>query len=326
MPRRPSGLPRPSALQISKSSVLQILKRIDSDEASRQRVLKMETDFRRRIGSHVSALPVESARFEKFNTSPFVLMFYCKQRGYKYISQIEKDILPAKIFSSMETSAGRMVETVALPIYGWEPVPSSMHSGESVLDGRRIEGNILRLATLKSGPRCLNDEMSKDIASDIVRNCVGWAQYANVGDIDFSYGVLYGTKKISNKKDWHILRNICELIEPRDIIENANGQWHCVFTKDGIEVRVSVRIGVDWWNYLGNDQQTFVELCVALIRACVEPTNVDDSNHSFVISDLESIISTAIIPENYNVGILQESQYPWLFFLAKHFCDKIDNI
>ncbi|MFN8494925.1 MAG: PmeII family type II restriction endonuclease [Caldilineaceae bacterium] len=274
----------------------------------------------------MSALPAESARLEKFNTSPFVLMFYCKQKGYKHVSQIEKDILPAKIFSSMETSAGRMVETIALPIYGWEPVPSNMHSDESVLDGRKLGDNLLKLATLKSGSRCLNDEMSKDIASDIVRNCVGWAHQAHVSKIDFSYGVLYGTKKLSNKKDWHVLRNICELITPNDIVQNAHGQWHCIFIKDDVEVEVSIRIGIDWWNYLGNNEQTFIELCVALIRACVEPTNLNNGNPTFVISDLETIVSTKVVPDGYNVGLLQESQYPWLFFLVKHFCDEIENV
>ena len=60
----------------------------------------------------------------------------------------------------METSAGRMVETIVLPVYDWEIVPSEMHSVNSALDGKRLLGDELRLATLKSGPRCLNDEMS----------------------------------------------------------------------------------------------------------------------------------------------------------------------
>lgn len=325
MPRGPAGLPRTSAFPITKSSVLKSLRVIDSDKMSRQRVLDMEIQFRTRIGSHVSSLPLASARLERFNTSPFVLMFYCKQRGYNHVGQIEKDILPAKLFSSMETSAGRMVETVALPVYGWGAVPSSMHSDESVLDGRKLEDNTLKLATLKSGPRCLNDEMSKDIATDIVRNCFGWANQSGVKQIDFSYGVLYGTKKISNKKDWHILRNICELVGTNNIIESADGQWRCVFKKDGIKVAVNVRVGYDWWTYLGNNPQTFIELCVALIRSCVEPTNTIDDVNNYIISDLISITSTDIVPVAYNVGILQRSQYPWLFFLVKHFCDELLN-
>jgi hypothetical protein len=89
-----------------------------------------------------------------------VLLFYSLHHGLRHIHQIEEAILPAKLFSSMETSAGRMVETIVLPVYDWEIVPSEMHSVNSALDGKRLLGDELRLATLKSGPRCLNDEMS----------------------------------------------------------------------------------------------------------------------------------------------------------------------
>lgn len=317
------GLPKASTTIIRKSSLLRELQAIDSDPAARQRVLSMETEFRRRIDLHVSSLPAESAKFSKFNTSPFVLMIYCKQKGYNFVSQIEKDILPAKIFSSMETSAGRMTETVCLPVFGWETVLSGMHSNESVLDGRKIEKDLLRLATLKSGPRCLNDEMSKDIAKDIVQNCVGWAKYAGVTKVDFSYGVLYGTKRQSNKKDWYILRNIVENIPNSDVISSPSNKWDCSYRKDGVEVAVTVRIGQDWWSYLGYNTQTYIELCIALIRSCVLSTNFIEQPYEFVISDLGSIVSTATIPSNFNISLLQKSQFQWLFFLAKHFCDDI---
>jgi hypothetical protein len=63
------------------------------------------------------------------------MMFHSMKKGYRHIGEIESDILPAKVFSSMETSAGRMVETVVLPVFGWETVPSGMHTANSVLDG-----------------------------------------------------------------------------------------------------------------------------------------------------------------------------------------------
>ncbi|MFP4436456.1 MAG: PmeII family type II restriction endonuclease [Chloroflexaceae bacterium] len=323
MVRKLRSIPKADRLVLRKVDILAAVEEIDADINARQRILDMEIDFRQRIDSFISSLPMNSAKLEKFNTSPFVLMFYCKQRGYQHISEIEKDILPAKLFSSMETSAGKMTEVVALPIYGWSAVSSGMHSRKSVLDGMKLDSNILRLATLKSGPRCLNDEMSKDIAVDIVSNCVEWAREASVDNIDFTYGVLYGTRRISNKKDWHILRNICEQIPGNDISIPAENNWYCAFSKSDTHVKVSVRIGIDWWNYLGNHQNTFIEICIALIRACVVATNVVDPDRQFTIADLESVVSTDIVPADYNVSLLQRSQYPWLFFLSKHFCDDI---
>ncbi len=321
MPKNPD-LPRSEETVLSKLNLLDELKDVDLSNDARTRVLAMETAFRQRISNHVAGLPVESASFQKFNTSPFVLMFYAKQKGYSNISEIEEDILPAKLFSSMETSAGRMVQDVVLPIYGWENVESTMHSASSVLDGRRCEPGIVKLATLKSGPRCLNDEMSKDLADDIVAHAEQWAEEAGVDHVDFTYCVIYGTKKQSNKKDWHILRNIVETRGTRFVIQDPRHRWDCSFRIRGVRIDVAVRIGADWWAHLGNSH-TLMEIMCALIRACVVPASRPEQGVIYTISDLEEITSMDSVPDDFNVSLLQRSQLPWLFFLARHYCDKI---
>lgn len=324
MARGHAGLPRADKRVFRKPEILAMLRAVDTDPASTARVLALETEFRQRIQYHVEALPAEDAKFEKFNTSPFVLMIHCMKRGYSRISQIESDILPAKQFSSMETSAGRMVEAVALPAYGWEVVLSGMHSPNSALDGKKRSGDTLCVATLKSGPRCLNDEMSENFADSIVTHSRAWADEAGVRRIDFTYGVLYGTPKVSNKKDWHILRNVAQKVADGSITVSPNGRWDCAFTRDGIEVKVAVRIGSDWWTYLGGER-CLTELCAAMIRACVPPGDADPANQTYTISDLSQIVSTATVPTDFNVAILQRSQLPWLFFLARHFCDALED-
>lgn len=323
MPRN-ADLPRPGETVLLKGELLAELQSIDNSGESRARVLAMETAFRQRISGHVASLPTGSACFGKFNTSPFVLMFYAKQKGYSYVSEIEEDILPAKRFSSMETSAGRMVEDVVLPIYGWESVQSTMHSASSVLDGRKCEPTIVRLATLKSGPRCLNDEMSKDVADDIVGHAEQWAEEAGVDHVDFTYGVLYGTKRQSNKKDWHILRNIVETRGTRFVIQHPRQRWDCSFRIRGFRIDVAVRIGREWWTHLGGPH-TLTEIMCALVRACVTPASTPEQGVNYTISDLGYIVSTDSVPDDYNVSLLQRSQIQWLFFLARHYCDKIED-
>lgn len=296
---------------------------MDKDKQSAARVLKMETVFREKIKYHVEALPTSEAEFSKFNTNPFVLMIHCFKKQYRHISQIEQNILPAKVFSSMETSAGRMVEAVVLPIYAWQVVPSVMHSPNSVLDGKKRSGNTLCLATLKSGPRCLNDEMSENIADAIIGNSTAWAAEAQVKKIDFTYGVLYGSKKQSNKKDWHILRNIAEKLPQKSIKVHPRHGWACEYEKDGVKVAITIRIGIELWNYIAGSELAFLEMCVALIRACVSPSDTQPSDHEFTIVDLEEIISLEPVPSDFNVSILQRSQLEWLFFLARHFCDEL---
>lgn len=315
------GLPIGVSRVILKSDLLKQLTAIDADKTATNRVLAMETDFRKRITTHIESLPTSDACFAKFNTNPFVLLIHSRNKGYRHISQVEQDILPAKVFSSMETSAGRMVEQVVLPVYGWECVPSEMHTAYSVLDGKAKKGSVLCAATLKSGPRCLNDEMSENMADAILMNFKKWAKDAGVKEIDFTYGGLYGTQRQSNKKDWHILRNIEEKLSGGRILVSPSHRWDCAFRKDGIKVRVTIRLGTDLWNYIGGTGTAFVEVGAALIRACISPSDTQPSDYKFTISDLPEIISLDPIPENYNVSLLQRSQLEWLFFFARHFCD-----
>ena len=311
---------------LRKNEIFRALKGIDDSSDAKQRILAMENDFRTRIDGHLAVLPENSAQFQKFNTSPFVLMFYSKQQQYSHVWQIEKDIVPAKVFSSMETSAGRMVETVTLPVYGWETVPSTMHSVESVLDGRKEtnDGRFMA-ATLKSGPRCLNDEMAKDIGFDVITHAQAWANSHSATAVDFTYGVLYGTKKQSNKKDWHILRNMGEALPSTATVNSpCREKWDIGYQDGPLSVSAAVRVGIDWWDYLG-DENTWVELCVSLIRACVLPAQEDRQQRQYMIRDLSEIVDTSPIPDGYNVALLQNSQYEWLLFMARHFCDTLEN-
>ncbi len=317
------GIPRPGKFTLTKAQLLDALVAVDKDDASSSRVLAMETGFRQRISGHIASLPANDAKFAKFNTSPFVLMFYALHKGLSRISEIESAILPAKLFSSMETSAGRMVETVVLPVYGWEAAPSGMHTVDSAIDGRKKSGDTLCLATLKSGPRCLNDEMSENFADTIIANTAEWATAAGVTRIDFTYGVLYGTKSQSNKKDWHILRNIAKKLAAEVTVRPEN-RWDCSFTKAGVDVTVTVRIGIELWDYIAGHKSAFMEICAALLRACVKPTDAEAGTVKYSISDLEQIISLAGLPDSFNTKILQRSQLEWLFFVARHFCDSLE--
>lgn len=308
-------------LLISKASIYDALRWLDADAAARARVLQMESGFRKKIDTHLASLPAASAKFQKFSTSPFVLLFHSKRQGYERVSQVERDIIPAKVFSSMETSAGRMVEEVVLPVYGWEVVPSQMHSPESVLDGRKTDEDDFLAATLKSGPRCLNDEMAQHIGRDVVANLESWAKNHGTTKVEFTYGVLYGTKRQSNKKDWHILRSIAEILPPNTKVVASHRQgWSIAYHLNDIEASATVRIGIDWWTYLGG-QFAWLEMCLALIRACIPAAAVRSDVPEYVISDLESILDVSGLPDDFNVAIIQRSQIEWLLFLARHFAD-----
>ena len=322
MPRHPD-LPWPSPLLLNKASIFAGLKQIDENPDAVRRVLEMESQFRMRIGSHLVRLPEGRSRFAKFNTNPFVLMFYSKQQSYGRVAEIERDLVPAKVFSSMETSAGKMIEEVVLPVYGWDVVSSQMQSHESLLDGEKVvqgEGTYVG-ATLKSGPRTLNDDISRNIGNGLVTRAPSWAVSHGVQKVEFTYGVLYGTKKQSNKKDWHVLRYINELRPPQsEILKSHRRAWSIAYKDGPLTVSATVRVGIEWWEYLGN-ANTWMEVCCALIRACIVPVGVETDPASYSIVDLEDILEMRELDEVYNVSLLQKSQLEWLLFLARHLSD-----
>ena len=166
------------------------------------------------------------------------------------------------------------------------------------------------------------DGMSENFADAILSNSTAWAKEAGTNKIDFTYGVLYGTKKQSNKKDWHILRKIAGNL-PDGMKETPENKWHCRFEKDGVQVTVTIRIGVELWDYIGGHNLAFFEICTALLRSCIKPADTETGKYQYTIKDLEDIISIAEIPDAFNVKILQRSQLEWLFFFVRHFCDEI---
>lgn len=325
MAKKYPGIPQSPIFKLSKDDLLNSLEKIDSCSETRSRILKIENELEKKISSHINSMVASCSNLKDFNTSPYVVLIHAKKRNYSTIRELENDILPAKEFSSMETAAGKMIEDVLLPVYGWETVPSGMHSVYSSIDGKKIDSGILHLTTLKSGPRCLNDEMSENFADNIINNFPTWASDSNVKHIEFTYGVLYGTQRQSNKKDWHMLRKIKEKLRENDIIINPDGNWNCKFKKDGITVNVHIRIGCQWWEHLGGKTCT-LELASALIRSCINANAnlIDKVEQSYSICDLEKIVSTKEIPDNYNVSILQKNQLPWLFFFMYHFCDQFE--
>ena len=167
-----------------------------------------------------------------------------------------------------------MVEEVTLPIYEWDIPASGMHSAFSAIDGMKIGPAVGRFATLKSGPRCLNDEMSENFATSVLDHAPTWAQQIQIPEVEFTYGVLYGTPVKSNKKDWHILRNIAEKapLPPYGVnVSKAPAQsWSCRIDHNGIPVEATVRIGLDRWEHLGGPTCA-LEVWTAMIRACVAP-------------------------------------------------------
>ena len=304
MARGHPDLPVSPTVRLSKMGIFAGLQRVDSDPAARARVLEMEKRFRQRVDAYVTA----KARKGDPMTNPFVLMMHSRRMGYRHVAEVVRDIPAGAGFASMETEAGKMVERVTFEVFGWIIVESAMQTENTVLDAWKVDSGTLKCATLKSGPRCLNDAMSKDIGSDVAKNVIGWATANNARAVDFSYAVIYGTPLRSNKKDWHVLRNIAEALPAgSEVLTSHKKAWAFGYSHNGVKITAAVRLGIDWWDYLGGPD-TWIEVSAAFIRACIQPATDD-------------LQVAEPVPPDFNVAILQRSQLEWLVLAARHYCD-----
>lgn len=325
MPRgRNHNIPRANPILIDKQWILDQLRDIDNDPASRDRVLQMEMGFREKIGVMSDNLSTIDTPFKELNTSPFVLMALSYHKRYRRLIELEKGLIEGKAMSSIETSLGRMVEEITLPVYGWEPVPSMMHTPYSVIDGKHITPEVGKFATFKSGWRCINDDQVSSIAQKVVDNYQAWAREAGVNVIDFTIGILYGTYKLSNKKDWHIMDEAKKKMVERGygVITSPDQRWDCAFSDGSVELKMRVRIGIDLWTYIGNSDRTLVEVSTALVRACVVPDPSSPLVSEHLIEGINRITSLDSVPADFNVGIIQRSQLEWLFLVLSHYSDE----
>ena len=100
----------------------------------------------------------------------------------------------------------------------------------------------------------------------------------------------------------------------------AKARGRFAYSDGPLTVSATVRVGVEWWEYLGG-VDTWIELCCALIRSCITPVSGLQTVPNYTISDLPCILDLSVIDSGYNVSILQQSQLEWLLFLARHFSD-----
>lgn len=162
------------------------------------------------------------------STNPFVLAAYAELFDVQQLKQVDDIVAAAKVFSSIETAAGRVVEDVIPPFYGWQQVDSPGHTVLSEIDSARVVGDTIELVALKSGPMCINDSMVSQIANAVSNNWVDWSNHWGVDKVRYIVGMNYSTAKNSNKKDWHIVR----LAEERVAAQGVNVSSSCT-TPDG---------------------------------------------------------------------------------------------
>ncbi|MCT4555860.1 MAG: hypothetical protein N4A53_14320 [Pelagimonas sp.] len=263
------------------------------------------------------------------STNPFVLAAYAELFDVQQLKQVDDIVAAAKVFSSIETAAGRVVEDVIPPFYGWQQVDSPGHTVLSEIDSARVVGDTVELVALKSGPMCINDSMVSQIANAVSNNWVDWSNHWGVDKVRYIVGMNYSTAKNSNKKDWHIVR----LAEERVAGQGVNVSSSCTtpdgkrpiassfFQADqgGKELRVETLQGRDLWAHIGDSDDAFLQVCWAMAK-CLDAVAVPPGGN-YSTGEMREIVDFA---SRLNVADVSDAEKQWLVLFARHFVDKLE--
>lgn len=264
------------------------------------------------------------------STNPYVLAAYAELFDVQDLKQVDDIVAAAKVFSSIETAAGRVVEDVIPPFYGWAQIDSPGHTVLSEIDSARVVDDTVELVALKSGPMCINDSMVSQIANAISTNWVEWSNHWNVDKVRYIVGMNYSTAKNSNKKDWHIVR----LAEEKTItggltIANsctrADG-WRPIAssyfngTMDGKSLRVETLQGRELWAHIAGADDAFLQVCWAMAR-CLNSQAVP-AGTNFSTGEMREIVEFA---GRIDAPSVSEAEKQWLVLFARHFVDDLSG-
>lgn len=295
------------------------------DHASRfERVAQLETALEARMRQINARTPAIDGK----STNPFVLAAYAQLFDVQHLKQVDDIVAAAKVFSSIETAAGRVVEDVIPPFYGWQQIDSPGHTVLSEIDSARVSNDVVELIALKSGPMCINDSMVSQIANAVSSHWTSWADEWNVDNVRYIVGMNYSTAKNSNKKDWHIVRLAQERLEQRGAIitsgcttpQQSRPLAHPFFEANyaGKSLRVETLQGRALWAHVAGIDDAYLEICWAMAK-CLDALEVPLQS-TFTTGEMAEIVTFA---DSIDVEGISKAEKQWLVFFARHFVDEL---
>lgn len=260
------------------------------------------------------------------STNPFVLAAYAELFDIENLKQVDDIVAAAKVFSSLETAAGRVVEDVVPPFYGWRQIDSAGHSLLSEIDSARIINGTAELIALKSGPMCINDSMVSQIANAVSKHWIRWADEFKVKRVRYIVGMNYSTAKNSNKKDWHIVRLAQEHLAEQGVqiltscseVKDRRPIARSFFEAKSGEytLRVETMQGKALWAHVAGTPAAFLEICWAMTE-CLNTVAVA-ADTKYTTEEMREIVGFAA---RINSPEVDASKKQWLTLFARHFVD-----
>lgn len=264
------------------------------------------------------------------STNPFVLAAYAELFDIASLKQVDDIVAAAKVFSSLETAAGRVVEDVVPPFYGWAQVDSPGHTLLSEIDSARVIDGTAELIALKSGPMCINDSMVSQIANAVSTNWIAWAENYGVNNVRYIVGMNYSTARNSNKKDWHIVRLAQERLAAQGVqitqgcsrpaARRPIADAFFTAVSGDKTLRVETMQGRALWAHVAGTPDAFLQICWAMTK-CLNAAAVA-AGGNYTTGEMREIVDFA---SRVNVPNVTDAEKQWLVLFARHFVDALEG-
>lgn len=276
------------------------------------------------LGTYITTnLPAAIERREGlpgYRTNPYVLMTSANVMGLTDPRRFADFLFNNKLYMGLETSFGKAIEAAFVGPYPlhrqadhhWIDPPEKLAEA-AALSGLSSQQKAMRrvasvwrevdkscvvqgrryMASIKSGPNCINDSQVQATTQAIADNHRTWMDstrktYADVKDLDIVIGITYGTDSTTNNKENQIL---AKLLEKGFVEEDRRRKPGVLIDKRTRRDRVYRYVGKDFWAFIGNAVAprstafVFLEVLLALSKGLAD---------SMAAADLESRINAKL--------------------------------
>jgi len=300
---------------------------------SKNRVNKLSDSLARYMQSNVPGTVNRREGLSDYRTNPYVLITSATLMDLSDPQRFAEFLFNNKLYMGLETSFGKSIEGILVSEYpigaskahrwtepnekiaeshalaGLDREDKAKRRTVSVwreIDKSCIAGNRRYLATIKSGPNCINDTQVEAMKNAIADHHETWMKmtrknHPGVNRIDIVIGLTYGTDRTTNNKENQIL---VKLLEHGFEEEDRARKPGVLIDSESRSIRVYRHIGQDFWGFIGNPSSpsktpfVYLEVLLALSEALSKGlgTREFEDNVNRKLAQLSEAISKLAFP------------------------------
>jgi hypothetical protein len=293
------------------------------EQVSQDRINKISNKWAQYLKPNLEDTIDAKQDIDDYRLNPYAITAIAGILDFESVEEISEFIFGAKLYMSLETAFGKSVENIVMPVYpipdvetGWKEHPEKVKEMQS--DGRGedlawqkidkycVVDDTAYLATVKSGPRTLNESTTDSMKSDIATHSDTWLEgtrnhHPGVDELEVIIGLTYGTDNSTDSKEMRVL---LKLVEEGFVEKDRQNHPGVIVHPDNQNITVHTQVGIDFWSFVANPQDpqsaeyAFLEVLLGLIKASDEAGEALKGKTAEKVKSLEEIIDGLAMPDS----------------------------